>query len=415
MIGRAGGSVTGLDARAIAAVLLGARAGDAATVRTAAGALVPARVVAVEHGRSLLAPLDDADGVGPGDRVTLDRLALTGVLGTALLGRAVDAAGRPLDGGSAPLGRRTTLLPPVAAPRERARVDRACWTGVRAIDGLLTFGRGARIGLFGPAGAGKSTLLETIVAGTSADATVVALIGERGREAERWLHRLDGRTTLICATADRSPAERLRAADRAFAQAAALRERGLDVLLVLDSLARVAAAARDLALAAGEPAGRGGFPPSVVSRQARLLERAGASASGSVTLLATVLCEGPLETDPIADAARAALDGHLVLSARLAATGCFPALDVGASASRTFADVVTPAHARAAQVVRAALAALEASRDARALGLDPAAGDPLLARAVAAEAALAAFLRQDAQPTPADDTLMRLTRIADSL
>ncbi len=415
MIGRAVGSVIGLDARGIAALLPTARAGDAALVRTRDGTAIPTRVVAVERGRTLLAPADDPDGAGAGDRVELDRLALTGILGTPLLGRAIGADGAPLDGRRPPAGSRGTLAPAIAPPAARDPIRQPLWTGVRAIDGPLTIGRGARIGLFGPAGAGKSTLLETIVAGASADATVVALIGERGREAERWLRRLDGRTTLICATADRSPTERLRAADRAFAQADALRARGLDVLLVLDSLARVAAAAREVALAAGEPVGRGGYPPSVVGRQARLLERAGPTAAGSVTLVATVLCEGPLDGDPIADAARAALDGHLVLNARLAAAGWFPALDVGASASRTFADVAGPAHRRAAGLLRAAVVALESSRDVRALGLDPSAGDPVLARALAAEPAIAAFLRQDALPVPADETLMLLTRIADSL
>jgi len=415
VIGRTMGAVTGLDARAVAAVLLGARAGDAARITTATGGTIPARVVAVERGRTLLAPLDDADGVGVGDPVTLDRLALTGVLGTPLLGRAVTAAGVPLDGRPAPVGRRAQLAAPIVEPGERVPSGEPFWTGVRAIDGPLAFGRGARIGLFGPAGAGKSTLLEAIVAGSCADAIVVALIGERGCEAERWLRRLDARTSLICATADRSPAERLRAADRAFAQADALRARGLDVLLVLDSLARVAGAAREIALAAGEPAGRGGYPASVVGRQARLLERAGASPSGSVTLLATVLCEGPLEADPIADAARAALDGHLVLSARLAAAGWFPAIHQGASVSRTFAAIASPEHRRAARLLRAAVAALDESRDARALGLDPSAGDPVLARALAAEAALGAFLRQDGGSSTAEETLMLLTRIADSL
>ena len=198
------------------------------------------------------------------------------------------------------------------------------------------------------AGAGKSTLLEAIVAGSSADATVVALIGERGREAERWLGRVGPRTNIVCATADRAAAERLRAAEAAFAQADALRARGLHVLLVLDSLARVAAAARDVG-DRGRRAGRarrlpalGRGPPGAAAR-VRRRDRA-----GSITLVATVLSEGPLEHDPVAEAARAALDGHLVLSPRLAAAGWFPAIDLPASASRTLADVATPAHRAAA-------------------------------------------------------------------
>jgi type III secretion protein N (ATPase) len=303
----------------------------------------------------------------------------------------------------------------VPAPEDRVPLTAPFWTGIRALDGPLCFGRGARIGIFGAAGAGKSTLLEALVDGSSADATVVALIGERGREAERWLGRAGPRTNLVCATADRPAAERLRAAETAFVQADALRARGLHVLLVLDSLARLAAAARDVAIAAGEPIGRGGFPPSVVARQAQLLECAGATAQGSITLVATVLSEGPLEHDPVAEAARAALDGHLVLSARLAAAGWFPAIDLPASASRTLADVATSAHRAAAGKLRGAVAALEAAREARSLGLDPSAGDRTLARAIAAEGRIATFLRGSEGRSDPAETVRLMTEIAASL
>ena len=303
----------------------------------------------------------------------------------------------------------------VPAPDERVAVTEPFWTGIRALDGPLCFGRGARIGIFGAPGAGKSTLLEQLVAGSSADATVIALIGERGREAERWFRRSGPRTNLVCATADLPAAARLQSAERAFAQAAALRARGLHVLLVLDSLARVAAAAREVAVAAGEPLGRGGFPASVVARLARLLECAGSTVAGSITLVATVLSEGAIEHDPIADAARAALDGHVVLSARLAAAGWFPAIDLPASASRTLTDVASGRHRSAAARLRIAAAALEAARDARSLGLDPAAGDPVLARAIAAESRIGAFLRQAAGGSDPGQTLMQMNEIADSL
>jgi flagellar biosynthesis/type III secretory pathway ATPase len=305
-----------------------------------------------------------------------------------------------------------TAVPP---PAERIPICEAFWTGIRALDGPLAFGRGARIGIFGRPGDGKSTLLEAIVAGSDADATVVALVGERGREAQTWLGRVGPRLTLICSTSDRSAAERVRSAELAFAQAAALRSRGLHVLLVVDSLARVAAAVRDVARASGEPMGRGGYPPSVVAAQARLLELAGATAAGSVTLVATVLFEGSLENDPIAEAARAGLDGHVVLSRRLAAAGWFPAIDLPASASRTLPDVASPGHLRGARLLRSAVAALEDARDARALGLDPSAGDRSLARAVAAEERIAAFLRQPAGGADPAQTLMRMGKIADSL
>jgi len=333
-------------------------------------------------------------------------------VGTALLGRAVAADGTLLAGDPPGALRRRPIDAPAPAPHQRRPVADPFWSGVRAIDGPLTVGRGARIGIFGAPGAGKSTLLETIVAGSSADATVVALVGERGREAERWLRALDRRTTIVCATADRSAAERVRAAELAMTQAEALRDRGLDVLLVLDSLARYAAAARDLAVAAGEPLGRGGVPASVVGRQARLLERAGPMPAGTITLIATVLAEGAIEHDPVADAARAALDGHLVLAPRLAAAGWFPAIDLPASASRTASDVTDAGHREAAARLRAAVAALDASRDARAFGLAPEHSDPVLARALAAEAAIASFLCQDAVPTKPAETLARLAALA---
>jgi type III secretion protein N (ATPase) len=330
-----------------------------------------------------------------------------------LLGRAIDASGEPLDGRPAPRGRRRSTDAPAAAVSERRPCTSVFETGVRAIDGPLAFGRGARIGVFGAPGAGKSTLLDAIVCGASADAVVVGLIGERGREAERRLAGLGARTTLVCATGERAAAERVRAAEVAFAQACALRERGLEVLLVVDSLARIAAAAREVALAAGEPAGRGGYPPSVFASLARLLERAGPNARGSVTLVATVLSDGPDEHDPVSEAARAALDGHLVLSARLARVGRFPAIDLVRSTSRTLADVAAPEHREAARIVRAAVAALDESRDARALGIT--ASDPFLVRCIEHEAALERFLRQGAEPSRLGETLTALRALADSL
>ncbi len=211
---------------------------------------------------------------------------------------------------------------------------------MRAIDGPLALARGARVGVFGAPGAGKSSLLDAIVRHADADAVVIALVGERGREAERRLTALDARTTLICATSDRSAAERLRAAEVAFAQAEALCARGLHVLLVVDSLARTCGAARELASAAGEPAGRGGYPPSALTVLGTAPRARRRVRDGTITLIATVLSEGPDRHDPVSEAARAALDGHLVLAERLAARGWFPAIDLPASASRTIADAL---------------------------------------------------------------------------
>ena len=412
IMARSVGTVVATRGHVVEAELPFARVGDGVRV-CARDVAVHARVAALHGTRTFLAPYSALDGVAVGDRVECDPGALALPLGTPLLGRAIDACGAPLDGRPAPRGRRVVVDMPPHAVGERRPCDGICWTGVRAIDGPLALGRGARIGLFGAPGAGKSTLLDAIVRGTQADAVVVALVGERGREAERRLAGLDARTTVVCATSDRAPAERVRAAEVAFAQADALRARGLDVLLVVDSLARICAAAREVRLGLGEPAGRGGYPPGVFAVLARLLERAGAVGPGSVTLVATVLSDGPDEHDPVSEAARAALDGHLVLSDRLARAGHFPALDVARSASRTLAEVASPAHVAAARVLRAAVSALDESRDARSLGLTS--GDPFLVRCVAQESALARFLRQGAAPCPPHQTLTELLRLADIL
>ena len=417
MIGRAVGSVVTTRGHLVEAALPFARAGDGVRV-CARDVAVHARVTALQGSRALLAPFGATDGVALDDRVECDPSVLRLPLGTPLLGRAVDACGTPLDGRPAPRGRRVAVDVPPHAVGERRPCHDVFWTGVRAIDGPLALGRGARIGVFGAPGTGKSALLDAVVRGAWADAVVIALVGERGREAERWLARLGPRTTIVCATSDRAPAERVRAAEVAFAQADALRARGLDVLLVVDSLARICGAARELMLGLGEPAGRGGYPPGVFALLAGLLERAGPVSSGAygaagVTLVATVLSDGPDEHDPVSEAARAALDGHLVLCDRLVRAGHFPAIDIARSTSRTLAEVASPGHVAAASVLRSAVAALDASRDARSLGLSS--GDPFLARCIAQESAVERFLRQGHAPCSPHQTLTELLRLADTL
>jgi type III secretion protein N (ATPase) len=332
-------------------------------------------------------------------------------LGTCALGRAIDFNGAPLDGGPPLLGRRVALVRTAPLPHERIPVERPFWTGVRAIDGLLTFGRGARIGIFGAPGSGKSTLLESLVSGCAADAVVVGLCGERGREAQRWIERRDARTTVVCATSDRSAHERIACVEVAFAHAAALRDRGLHVAFVLDSLARFAAALRETATARGESVGRGGYPAGVFAQLARFVEVAGPLRSGSITLIATVLSDGD-DRDPVSEAARSLLDGHLQLSPRLAAAGRFPALDVPASASRTMDAVAGSGQRRNAATVRAAVALLDRIDDARALGIVP---DGAAARILGAEPQLEAFLRQGGQPSAEVATLAALAELADTL
>jgi len=373
----------------LTANLPAARVGDGTRIRTALGVL-HGRVVAVDNGRAMIAPFGGLQGVAVGDRVESSPDALSCVLGYGALGRAFDAAGLPIDRDEPLRGRRVRVTER-GLIAQRLPVSDPLWTGVRALDGLLTLGRGSRIGLFGGPGAGKTTLLETIAQGASSDAVVIALVGERGREAAGWLRRTNARTTIVCATADRPAPERARAAEVAMAQAVALREAGLHVLLILDSLARYATALREMRSGLGEPVGRGGYPPSVLAALGGYLEQGGVTAAGSLTIVATVLSDGADEREPLSDAARAALDGHIALSLDLARAGRFPAIDVLASASRVLRDVTSTEHREAADAVRAALAILADTRDLRSLGLADK-HDPALARALAVEPALNEFL-----------------------
>jgi ATP synthase in type III secretion protein N len=369
-------------------------------------------VVSVGPGGALVAPHASIEGIVCGDRVVEDDAAERIVLGTAALGRAIGALGVVLDGGAPLRGVRVPVLQPPPPPSLRRAITQPMWTGTKVIDALVTIGKGARVGIFGGPGLGKSSLLERIVRNASADAVVLALVGERGREAQEWIERRDCRTTIVVATSDRAAAERVRAAHVAFAQAQSLAGRGLHVLLVVDSLARFAAAVRELALSAGESVGRGGFPPSVFRELAVLVERAGAFSVGSITLIATVLSDGD-ERDPVSEAARSLLDGHLQLCARRAQAGSFPAIDVPASVSRTMANVASPGHAEAARRLRGALALLSRASDARSLGIEPL--DEPTRRAIAAEDAIERLLRQEAAGVPAERTLAALEETADIL
>jgi ATP synthase in type III secretion protein N len=408
IVGRGTGRVVRTIGELLAARLPAARIGDGVRVHGAAGAL-RGKIVAVDGLRVVIAPLGGVAGVAAGDRVESDAGALSAVLGFGALGRAFDALGATLDGGVDVRGTRMRVAD-APARAVRCPVDEPFWTGVRALDGLLTIGRGARIGIFGAPGAGKTTLLEWIARRAHTDAVVVALVGERGREAAAWCRGVDARRTVVCATADRPAAERVRAADVAMAQADVLAARGMHVLVLLDSLARYATALRELRAPLGEPVGRGGFPPSVLAALGRYLERAGAFAGGSITVVATVLSDGADERDPVSDAARAALDGHIALSPELARAGSFPAIDVLASASRTMQDVTSVEHRADATTVRSALALLADTRDLRALGL-ASGDDPVLARAVAAEDAVSAFLTERAPMDPRA-TVEALARVA---
>ena len=386
-----------------------ARIGDA--VSLGMHGEVAACVRELDGDRALVWPSQSCTGLARGSFARIEADGETLALGTCTLGAALDARGKALHG-RAICGPRVALRVTAKLPHERRAITQRLHTGIRVIDGLLAFGRGARIGVFGAPGCGKSTLLERIVAGCGADAIVVALIGERGREAQRWFHAIDRRTTVVCATSDRSAAERVRAAEVALADAAALAGRGLHVVVLLDSLARLAAAQREVAVAAGEPAGRGGYPPSVFAELARFVEIAGNFDRGSLTLVASVLDDGD-ERDPVSDAARSLLDGHIALSPSLAARGHFPAIDALRSASRTMDTVVDATHLHAAAAVRDALSLLERTEDARLLGIES--SGPAARRAVAAEERLLAFLRQDSVASAFGATRTELLALASSV
>jgi ATP synthase in type III secretion protein N len=406
-----GGTIRSAHNGLLHASLPGAAIGAGVRIRTAHGP-IGGIVTALHNDRAVVAAHGAVDGVAAGDAICTDPAALTMPLGTVLLGRAIGSSGYSLDDRPRPAGRRQRVAPAAPTIGERRAVDAPFWTGVRAIDGLLTIGRGARVGIFGAPGAGKSTFLQMLVDGSGADAVVIGLTGERGREAEEWSRRLAPHVTLICATSDLGAAERVRAAEVAAAQAASLRKHGLHVLLVLDSLARYAGALRELGVASGESVGRAGYPPSVFANVARLVEVAGAAQSGSVTLVATVLSDGDAR-DPVSEAARSLLDGHFELSAALANAGRFPAIDLCASASRTMSGVTTWEHLENAALVRAAVAQLERTQDARALGMLPV--EAAAVRALNAEPAIESFLRQGKRAEPPEATLSALSALADTL
>jgi len=323
-------------------------------------------------------------------------------VGNALLGRVLDGAGRPLDG----LGPLTGAeLAPLSAlpinPLSRAPIDTVLDTGVRAINGLLTVGRGQRMGLFAGSGVGKSVLLGMMARYTQADVIVVGLIGERGREVKDFIENILGaegraRSVVIAAPADVSPLLRMQGAAYATRIAEDFRDRGQHVLLIMDSLTRYAMAQREIALAIGEPPATKGYPPSVFAKLPALVERAGngISGGGSITAFYTVLTEGDDQQDPIADSARAILDGHVVLSRRLAEAGHYPAIDIEASISRAMTSLIDEEHYRRVRTFKQMLASYQRNRDLISVGAYAAGSDPLLDKAMTLYPQMEAYLQQ---------------------
>jgi flagellum-specific ATP synthase len=389
------GRVTAFDGTTLMASGLEALVGARARVGPERQA---AEVIGFREGSALLMGLSPLSGIRPGAVVQLEAMTPDIGVGAALLGRVIDGLGRPLDGlGPVMTDCRRPLVPVPLPPARRSPVKVPLLTGVRAIDGLLTLGRGQRVGIMAGTGVGKSVLLGQIARWAEADVVVMALIGERGREISDFIETdLQGparaRTVTLAVPAGDAPLLRVRGAERAFAIAEHFRDQGAHVLLILDSLSRVVHGAREVALARGENAGGRGYPPSAMALIAALAERAGAvRAGGAISAVMTVLAEADEGGDAVVDAARGVLDGHLLLSRKLAGRGGFPAIDLSASASRVMADVTDPKHLAAAARFRRLNALIEDNRDLVLMGAYAPGADPELDAALALAPRLEAF------------------------
>jgi FliI/YscN family ATPase len=389
-------------------------------VEASAGKLT-LEVIGFRDGKLLAAPLGPTSGIAPGARVRLRTSEPAAEVGDALLGRVIDAFGRPLDGGMMPkVGGRAPLHAQPPQPFARRPIDTPLGTGVRAIDSLLAFGEGQRIGLFAGTGVGKSTLLGMLCRNADADIIVAALIGERGREVGDFVRHAIGpekmhRCVVVAATSDAPPLVRVRGALRATSIAEYFRAQGKKVLLVMDSVTRFAMALREASLAAGEPPLTKGYTPTVFASLPPLLERAGRDGGpGSITAVYTVLVEGDDMNDPIADTVRGILDGHIVLTRKLADKNHHPAIDVLKSVSRVAGDVSTKDHTLAASRLREMLAAYEEAADLLQIGAYVPGSNPHVDACKAQEREIQSLLRQTPdEATPQNQTIARLRAIAE--
>lgn len=406
------GRVTALVGLVLRAWLPELRIGDMWLIDRKGLPPLPAEVVSFVGEEAALVPLGDPRGVGPNSRAWSTRCPASIGASEALLGRILNGLGEAIDGRG--LVANATAWPidrPAPDPLSRARIAEPLTTGVRAIDGLATMGVGQRLALVAGPGGGKSTLLGLVARSQQTDVVVVGLIGERGREVREFIEDALGaearrRAVVVVATADEPALLRIRAAHVATAVAEYFRDQGRRVLLLLDSLTRYARAQREVGLACGEPPARQGFPPSVFERLPRLCERAGPAVRGSITALYAVLAPSGDLDDPIVDETMALVDGHIILDARAAASGLFPAIDPVRSLSRVMPTIVSPEHLDAAAKVRALYATLAEKQDLIALG---ARGDPALDRAIAKAPMLERFLRQGKdQQVPLGETLVAL-------
>ena len=360
---------------------------------------IKAEVVGFRENRILLTPYEEISGIGIGDMVELCSEALKVPVGDILLGMALDGLGNPLDGSELVTDTfyEVNAVPP--DPMDRVLIRDVLPLGVKAIDGLLTLGKGQRIGIFAGSGVGKSTLLGMIARNTKADINVIALIGERGREVKEFIEHDLGeegmrRSVLVIATSDKPALIRKKAAQTATAIAEYFRDQGKDVLLMLDNLTRFSMAQREIGLAAGEPPVSRGYPPSVYAEMPKLLERAGNGAVGSITGIYTVLVDGDDFNEPISDTARGILDGHIILSRKLGHKNHYPAIDVLQSISRVMSAVATKEHKKLASKLKSTLATYTEAEDLINIGAYKSGSNPEIDEAIQKNAAITAFLRQ---------------------
>jgi flagellum-specific ATP synthase len=396
------GRLAAYDGLMMEATGFGRPVGSGARVITADGRAARAEVVGFRGDRTLLMVLGGDAAHSSGARVEPDSGGADVHVGSALLGRVVDAMGLPLDGlGPVSTAERWPLAGRPGNPLDRARVTEPFDVGVRAVNALLTTGVGQRVAIIAGSGVGKSVLMGQMIAGAEADVIVVGLVGERSREVSDFLAtKLAGpvrqKSVVVAVPADHAPLLRLRAAMRATAIAEYFRSRGKSVLLLIDSLTRVAHAQREIGLSLGEPPTVKGYPPSALGLIPRLVERAGTDSrtGGSITALYTVLADGDDADDPIVDAARAIVDGHILLSRSVAEQGIYPAIDIGRSLSRVMPEIVSPDHAAAAAAMRRLWSSFEENRDLILMGAYSPGTDPVIDEAIIRRPEILGFLKQ---------------------
>jgi FliI/YscN family ATPase len=393
--------------------------GDFCEIQASGGRRIRTQVIGFRNGRVLSMPLEEIDGLQLGDSVVARSDDSRVEVGPGLLGRVIDGFGQPIDGGPKieAVGA-YSLYGEATNPLTREHITQPLVTGIRAIDSLLPCGKGQRIGLFGGSGVGKSTLLGSMSRHNSADVTVIGMIGERNREVRGFLENELGpegrkRSVVVCATSERPAPLRVRACFVALAVAEYFRDQGASVLLVMDSVTRLAMAQREIGLAAGEPPSQKGYTPSVFNLLPKVLERAGNFQRGSITGFFTVLVEGDDFNEPICDAVRAILDGHIILSRELAAQGHYPAIDILHSVSRLTSAIATPRQKEAGRKLRQALAAYRDAEDLIQLGAYVSGSNPELDASITLRPELSDFLRQDhTSKAPIEETLTRMDELA---